>query len=174
MRRRFANGFLIRLLGSSALAGLCGVPVAAQDASPDDSVFLGRLQFSILGAGPVGGETDPYTLTGVLTPTRLTEVPQSVSVLSAEQIGARNSGKLDDALQYTAGVQGAPYAYDSDTNWIFLRGFDATQTGVFMDGAQLLSYGFGSFYIDPFLVERVEVLRGPSSTVYGSSNPGAW
>lgn len=172
MRQRFANRFLIRLLGSSALASLAGLPLAAQDGTGDEPLFLGRLQFSIQGAGPVGGEVDPYTLTGVMTPTRLTEVPQSISILSAEQIGARNTGKLDEALQYTAGVQGAPYAYDSDTNWIFLRGFDATQTGVFMDGSQLLSYGFGSFYIDPFLVERVEVLRGPSSTVYGSSNPG--
>lgn len=172
MRQRFANRFIVRLLGSSALVGLSCLPVAAQDAEAGNPLFLGQLRFSILGAGPVGGETDPYTLTGVMTPTRLTEVPQSISVLSAEQIGARNTGKLDEALQYTAGVQAAPYAYDSDTNWIFLRGFDATQTGVFMDGSQLLSYGFGSFYIDPFLVERVEVLRGPSSTVYGASNPG--
>ncbi|MCA2012090.1 TonB-dependent siderophore receptor [Cereibacter sphaeroides] len=161
---------LMGLLGSTALMGLVAAPLSAQEA--EDFQYLGQLRFSILGAEPISDQVDPLTLTGVLTPTPLTEVPQSISVVSSEQIARRNLGKLDEALQYTAGVQAAPYAYDSDTNWVFLRGYDATQTGMFMDGSQLLSYGFGSFYIDPFLVERVEVLRGPSSMVYGSSNPG--
>lgn len=171
---RVLRGRVLRsstVLGMAAL-GLAALPVVAQEAADDDYQYLGQLRFAILGAEPVGDQVNPFTLTGVLTPTPLTEVPQSISVVSAASIARRNLGKLDEALQYTAGVQAAPYAYDSDTNWIFLRGYDATQTGVFMDGSQLLSYGFGSFYIDPFLVERVEVLRGPSSMVYGASNPG--
>lgn len=172
MRDMNATDLLMRLLGTSALVALGCTPLAAQETPAEDYQYLGQVRFSMRGAEPVGDQVDPLTLTGVLTPTPLTEVPQSISVVSAESIARRNLGKLDEALQYTAGVQAAPYAYDSDTNWIFLRGFDATQTGLFMDGSQLLSYGFGSFYIDPFLVERVEVLRGPSSMVYGSSNPG--
>jgi len=172
MRDMKATGLLIRILGTSGLVALGSAPLGAQQSTGDDGLFLGQVRFSILGAEPVGDQVDPLTLTGVLTPTPLTQVPQSISVVPAASIARRNLGKLDEALQYTAGVQAAPYAYDSDTNWIFLRGFDATQSGLFMDGSQLLSYGFGSFYIDPFLVERVEVLRGPSSMVYGSSNPG--
>ncbi|WP_313351330.1 TonB-dependent receptor plug domain-containing protein, partial [Paracoccus sp. (in: a-proteobacteria)] len=76
------------------------------------------------------------------------------------------------ALAYTSGVIGQPYGYDSDTNWIMVRGFAATANGVFQDGLPNFSFGFGGFYVDPHMVERIEVLKGPSSVLYGSSNPG--
>ncbi|MBP1806869.1 TonB-dependent siderophore receptor [Rubellimicrobium aerolatum] len=164
---------LAQLLGRTALVALLPALAAAQEATPPaGTVDLGAITFSVLGADPVGDRANPFTLTGVKTPTPITEVPQSVSVVSAEQVAATNAAKVDEALAYTAGVQAAPYAYDSDTNWIFSRGFDATATGVFLDGLQLYSYAFGGFYIDPFLLERIEVLRGPSSMLYGASNPG--
>lgn len=159
----------LALLGGTALSLLLALPALAQETAP---VFLGTLTFGVLGADPVGDNANPLTLTGVRTATPLTEVPQSVSVVSAEDIAETNATKLDEALRYTAGVQAAPYGHDSDTNWVFIRGFNATQTGVFMDGATFNNYGYGAFYIDPFLVERVEVLRGPSSMLYGGSNPG--
>ncbi|WP_210528705.1 TonB-dependent siderophore receptor [Rubellimicrobium arenae] len=165
---------LASLLGQTALVTVLPVLAAAQQAAPapSDVVDLGQITFSVLGADPVGDRANPFTLTGVKTATPITEVPQSVSVVSAEQVAATNAAKVDEVLAYSAGVQAAPYGYDSDTNWFFTRGFDATQTGVFLDGLQLLSYGFGAVYVDPFLVERVEVLRGPSSMLYGASNPG--
>ncbi len=171
---------LAALLGRTALASFLPLAAVAQTIAPDPdasasvagSVDLGEITFSVLGADPVGDRANPFTLTGVKTATPITEVPQSVSVVSAEQVAATNAAKVDEALAGVAGVQGAPFAYDSDTNWIYSRGFDATQTGVFLDGLQLQSYAFGGFYIDPFLVERIEVLRGPSSMLYGASNPG--
>lgn len=167
MQRRSAR--LTLLLGSTMIAALPGIALGQQEEAP---VELGEISVGMLGADAVGETTNPFTLTGVKTATPITEVPQSVSVVSREDLAETNAGKLDDALSYTAGVQGAPFGYDSDMNWIYSRGFDATQTGVFMDGLQLFSYAFGSYYIDPFLVERVEVLRGPSSMLYGASNPG--
>ena len=162
-----------RLLGQTALVALLPALALAQG-TPDEGpvVDLGEITFSVLGADPVGDRANPFTLTGIKTPTPITEVPQSVSVVSAEQVAATNAAKIDEALSGTAGVQAAPFSYDSDTNWIYSRGFDATQTGVFLDGLQLYAYAFGGFYIDPFLIERIEVLRGPSSMLYGASNPG--
>ena len=171
---------LAPLLGRTALAALLPAAALAQGEAPDlafdpaatGTVDLGEITFAVLGANPVGDLADPFTLTGVKTATPITEVPQSVSVVSAEEIAETNAAKVDEALEETAGVQAAPFGYDSDTNWIYSRGFDATQTGVFLDGLQLYAYAFGGFTIDPFLVERVEVLRGPSSMLYGASNPG--
>lgn len=121
--------------------------------------------------GPVTG-ANPHTLTGSKAAIPVSEVPQSVSVISSSRLKATNVNKLDGALSYIAGVQGQPYGYDSDTNWVFIRGFAATATGSFQDGLPNFAYGFGGFYVDPYLVERIEVLKGPSSVLYGGSNPG--
>ena len=160
--------------GASATGAAPAATGSSDTAGPGtaDAVDLGTVTFGIAGAEPVDGRADPLTLTGLKTAVPITEVPQSVSVVSAEEIAAENAPKLDYALRGTAGVQAAPYAFDNDTNWFFSRGFDMTQTGVFLDGLQLRGYGFGSIYVDPFLVERVEVLRGPSAMLYGSSNAG--
>ncbi|WP_018632529.1 TonB-dependent siderophore receptor [Neomegalonema perideroedes] len=122
-------------------------------------------------AGPVRS-ADPETLTGSKTAALVTEIPQSVSVISAQDLKTANANKLDGALAFSAGVLGQPYGYDSDTNWIFIRGFAATATGSYQDGLPNFAYGFGGFYVDPFMVERIEVLKGPSSALYGGSNPG--
>jgi len=124
------------------------------------------------GTGPVTGYVAKQTTAGSKTDTPIEKVPQSVTVIGAEQLEAQQPLKLDQALSYTAGVTGAPYGYDSRTNWVFIRGFDASQTGIFLDGLPLYQYAFGSFYIDPYQLERVEVLRGPSSTLYGGGNLG--
>ena len=56
--------------------------------------------------------------------------------------------KIDEALRYTAGVSTEPFGSDPDTDWFYIRGFDATQTGVFLDGLNLFSFGFGGFQTD--------------------------
>jgi iron complex outermembrane receptor protein len=122
--------------------------------------------------GPVDGYVAKNTLTGSKTATPITEIPQSVSVVGREEIDDRGAAKVDEALRYTAGVFTQPFGADGDTNWLFIRGFDATQTGVYQDGLQLFSFAFGGFYIDSFAQERLEVLRGASSVLYGGSNPG--
>ncbi len=92
----------------------------------------------------------------------IAQVPQSVSVIGRQEMNDRGvTNKVDEALRYTPGVTTQPFGNDGDTDWFYIRGFDATQTGVFMNGLTLYSYGFGGFQIDPFMLERVEVLKGP-------------
>jgi len=123
--------------------------------------------------GPVKGYVARESTTGAKAATPLKEIPQSVSVIGRQEMNDRGVvNKVDEALRYTPGVVTAPYGTDLDTDWFYIRGFDATQTGVFLDGLNLFSYGFGGFQIDPFMLERVEVLKGPASVLYGGSNPG--
>ncbi|MBZ9919443.1 TonB-dependent siderophore receptor [Mesorhizobium sp. BR1-1-12] len=122
--------------------------------------------------GPVDGVVAKTTRTGSKTATDIKEVPQSVSVVGRQEIEDQGAQKADEALRYTAGVFAQPFGPDSDTNWMYIRGFDATATGTYMDGLQLFSYGFGGFYVDSFGLERIEVLKGPASVLYGGSNPG--
>lgn len=161
---------LARLLGHTALVALM-LPAAAfaQEATTLDTVVLDG---SGDATGPVGDQTNPATTTGSKIAAKITEIPQSVSVIGSETIAAGNINKVDAALSYSAGVQAQPYGYDSDTNWFFVRGFSGTSTGAFVDGLPSYSYGFGGFYLDPAGLERIEVLRGPASALYGAANPG--
>ena len=125
------------------------------------------------GTAPVKGYVAKATTSGSKTDTPITEVPQSVSVIGQQEMQDRGiTNKVDEALRYTPGVTTQPFGNDGDTDWFYIRGFDATQSGVFMNGLTLYSYGFGGFQIDPYMLERVEVLKGPSSVLYGGANPG--
>lgn len=127
-------------------------------------------------AGNNAAEVDGYvaktTGTGAKSSVPIQEIPQSVSVVTRDQMDDQGAQTADEALRYTAGVFAQPYGPDSDTNWFFLRGFNATQTGVFLDGLQLYGYGFGAFYVDSFNLDRIDVLRGPASVLYGGSSAG--
>ncbi|MBA8879992.1 TonB-dependent siderophore receptor [Phyllobacterium myrsinacearum] len=122
--------------------------------------------------GPVKGYVAKKTTVGSKSDMAITAIPQSVSVVGQQELQDRGVKKVDEALRYTAGITASPFGEDPDTDWIFIRGFQATQTGIFLDGLPLFGYGFGGFQLDPFMLERVEVLKGPASVLYGGANPG--
>lgn len=167
-----------RLISTASLSTLAlllpGLPAAAQTAQTmlDPVVLSGTGAATGPVGGPVGGLANPPTLAGTKTATPLVEIPQSVSVIGQESFNVLQPTKVDEVLGYTAGVTPAPFGHDTDTNWINIRGFEATQTGMFLDGLAQYSYGFGGFYTDPFQLERVEVFKGPASVLYGGANPG--
>lgn len=158
-----------------ALACLAGV----QQASAQEEEKVNVLAPIVIesGADSATGPVDRYvakeTTTGSKADLPIKRIPQSVSVIGRQEFDDRAVvNKVDEVLRYTPGVTAEPFGVDPDTDWIYIRGFDATQTGVFLDGLNLYSYGFGGFQIDPYFLERAEVLKGPSSTLYGASNPG--
>lgn len=125
------------------------------------------------GTGPVKGYVAKQTTTGSKTDTPLNEVPQSVSVIGREEMDDRGVvSKVDETLYYTPGVLAQPYGADPDTDWIYIRGFEASQTGISLDNMPFTSTAYGNFQIDAFALERVEVLKGPASVLVGGSNAG--
>lgn len=151
------------------LAVIAAAPAVAQSEIELDRIVLGTQEDA---TGPVDGESDPLTVTGSKIPINVTQVPQSLTVVGRQQIERFEARRVSEALRYTAGVTTDVFGNDSDYDWLRVRGFQADQTGVFLDNAQNLSFAFGSFFIDPYTLERIEVLRGPSSALYGGSNPG--
>ncbi len=149
-------------------------PAFAQDVTNGDTVVLSPI--TVLSqedaTGPVGDDNNPLTVTGGKIPLNLNEIPQSVTVLGTERIRQYNARRVSETFRYVAGVTTDVFGNDEDYDWLRIRGFQADQTGVYLDNAQNLSFAFGSFYIDPYTLERIEVLRGPSSSLYGGSNPG--
>ncbi|MEM6664686.1 MAG: TonB-dependent siderophore receptor [Pseudomonadota bacterium] len=92
--------------------------------------------------------------------------------MGRDQIELFDASRTSEALRYTAGVTSDVFGDDQDYDWLRVRGFQADQTGIYLDNAQNLAFAFGSFFIDPYTLERIEVLRGPASALYGGSNPG--
>ena len=123
------------------------------------------------------------TATGLSTATSSTktdspiiESPQSISVISREEIDLRAASTIADAVSYVSGVQAEPSGIDSRTDEIAIRGFGAggfSSNNNFVDGLRLPTGGqWTRFGFDTFGLQQVEVLKGPSSVLYGQTAPG--
>lgn len=107
--------------------------------------------------------------TATKTDTALVETPQAISVVTAAQVADRGAQTMQEALRYTAGVVSEAYGLDTRQDQPVVRGFYATQ---YRDGMRTL---FGYSLIpraEVFTLERTELLRGPSSVLYGQGSTG--
>jgi iron complex outermembrane receptor protein len=109
---------------------------------------------------------------GTKTDTPLIEVPQSVSVVTREELDDRNVQTLTEAVAYTPGVRTGQSGFDPRFDVFTIRGFDTTYTGIYRDGLRLPGANMSVFKVEPYGVESVTVLRGPSSALYGLGSPG--
>jgi len=122
--------------------------------------------------GPVPGYAALRSATASRTDTPIVEIPQSVSVVTRQAMAEQGTVNLADALRYTAGVGTAAYingtgdAYDAFT----VRGFTLDSSGLLQDGMRL-KYNIFDAPSEPYAFERVEILKGPSSSLYGQSGP---
>jgi len=123
--------------------------------------------------GPAKGYVAKRSLTATKTDTAVIESPQSIAIVTREQMDAQGVQSVSDALRYTAGVLAEANGPDPRADSISIRGFDSNGRDQYRDG--LRSYAFnnqGGTVIEPYGLERVEILRGPSSILYGQGGPG--
>ena len=106
---------------------------------------------------------------GSKTNSLLLEVPQSISIVNEREMEARQVITMNEALRYTPGIATDEFGVEPRFDWLKIRGFDAQVFGVFRDGMRFNSL---AGKLDPFELESVEVLRGPSSVLYGEAPPG--
>ncbi|WP_158749705.1 TonB-dependent siderophore receptor [Acidobacterium sp. S8] len=112
----------------------------------------------------------PYSSdTGSKTDARLIEVPQSISVINERELESRNVITVNEALRYTPGVEADEYGVEQRYDWMKIRGFTSDTYGVFRDGMRWNSL---AGKMDPYELESIEVLKGPSSVLYGQAPPG--
>ncbi|HEX6611319.1 MAG TPA: TonB-dependent receptor plug domain-containing protein, partial [Hyphomicrobiaceae bacterium] len=121
--------------------------------------------------GPVNGYAATRSATASKTDTPLNEIPQSISVITADQVRDQASQTLQDALRYSAGVRHEMYGLDNRGDWFTLRG--GSEGSVLLDGLRLpLAGWYGVVRNEPYAFERIEVLRGPASVIAGQNGPG--
>ena len=119
--------------------------------------------------GHVDGYVATRSGTATKTDTPLLETPASVSVITQDQIQAQGAQSIAQAVRYTPGTRGETNGADARTDNVFIRGFLADQ---YLDSLRLLNFGIFAYpLVEPFNLERVEVLRGPASILYGQSSP---
>jgi len=162
---------------AAVLGGLAPLAAAAQPAGVPQEVALSELSVAGTGIGlaesatsPVVGYRATRSATATRTDTPLRDTPQSVQVVPREVIEDRQDVRLSDALQNVSNVQpGGTLQGRSDT--FLIRGF-RTQTYA-IDGVLLnQANNFLSTQRDLADVERIEVLKGPASVLYGRGDPG--
>lgn len=114
---------------------------------------------------------DEYVVTATRTLKQLQEVPASVSVVTAQDIEEKNIMSVPDALQMVTGV----YKSQAAQGGIQMRGFTSEEILVLIDGMQLnTAYGNAVEWemIPVENVERIEVVKGAGSSLYGGRAVG--
>ncbi|WP_420226760.1 TonB-dependent siderophore receptor [Pigmentiphaga litoralis] len=126
--------------------------------------------------GPINGYVAKQTLTGAKTQTTLIEIPQSVSIIGVHEIEDRGASSVMDALRYVPGVATETYGalLRGQDDFLQLRGFTGLGTSLYLDGLRMNTDGnnFSNQRNEVYGLERIEVLRGPASVLYGKGDVG--
>ena len=168
-----------RLLRAALLLSTALLPFAAfaqniSDPAPAAPVALPSVDLQGRPATMLGdtqGFVAQRDATATKTDTPLSEVPQSVTVIDRAQLDSRQVQSLGQALGYTAGVQADTFGSDPHVDFFSIRGFSTNDTGLYLNGLRI-SPGVTTLAVEPYGLERVDVLKGPTSVLYGQNSPG--
>jgi vitamin B12 transporter len=121
--------------------------------------------------------SESVVISATRLPTPELEIASSVTVITADDIAARQAQTLPDVLKTVPGLNLVQTGGPGGTAAVFIRGTNPNHTKVLVDGIDVSdpSYPTGNFDFAHFLtqdIERVEVLRGPQSGLYGSDAIG--
>jgi len=160
------RNFSVSLIGLTAV--IMSVPASAQENRECEAGDDCEIVVTATGLSSATSTTK--------TSTPIIESPQSISIISREEIDLRASPTIADALAYSAGVQAEPAGIDSRVDEVSVRGFGAggfSSNNNFVDGLRLPSGGqWTRPGFDPFGLQQIEVLKGPSGALYGQTAPG--
>ena len=109
----------------------------------------------------------------------VSQVPSTVSVQTREQLDRQNVSNIQELVRYEPGVSVGGTGQRSGLNGYNIRGIDGERVLTQIDGVSIPdSFFYGPYaqtqrnYVDPEIVKRVEILRGPASVLYGSNAIG--
>jgi catecholate siderophore receptor len=161
---------MFRLFLTTAMSLVALAPAAAQ--SEDSPKKLGGVVVTDTAIGPLsieGSADRGYKADRIVSATRtdtpLVDVPQSVTVVTADQIGDLAATSIGDAIRYVPGVTTAQGEGNRET--IVFRGIAST-ADFFVDGLR----DDIQTYRDIYNIERLEVLRGPNAMIFGRGGVG--
>lgn len=124
-------------------------------------------------AGPAEGYVATRSSSGSKTDTPIIETPQSISVITRQQMQAQGAQTVTDALRYVPGVKVEAYGLDpKGFDWLYLRGFNGQASSDYLNGLRQQNNSYAFFRSEPYAFDRIDVVRGPSSTLFGQGDAG--
>ncbi|NNU48666.1 TonB-dependent siderophore receptor [Rhizobium sp. WYCCWR 11279] len=158
------------------LIGIAASPASAQSASTDAGATA--LEPIVIQGASSDSKTDRTSVaaknssaaTKINTP--LVETPRSISVTTEKEIEQRGAQTVIEAVRYSAGVTTGTSGFDPRFDQVYIRGYNATTVGDYRDGLRQPYINYGMFRTEPYQLQRVEVIKGPVSVLYGSGSPG--
>lgn len=172
-----AQGFAQLLSGSGlqAVQGANGYVLLPANTSGSlelgPTAISGRLEES--STEHVKGYVATRNLSATKTDTPIIETPQSLSVVTSDEIRDRQSETLSQTLDLTPGFTSQPTSFNRTSDRFRIRGFDVESAtgGSLRDGLRLQNNSYDGVQ-EPYGLERAEVIRGAASVLYGQLSPG--
>ncbi|WP_442962622.1 TonB-dependent siderophore receptor [Pseudomonas guariconensis] len=164
-----------------------GLEAVSQDASsyvlraqPEDAALsLPSTDIRSFTLGNALGSMEGYNATHSQVATKtsmpILETTQSVSVVTRQQMDDQGSQTVAQAMRYTPGVLTNPYGATHRYDYVAMRGFnDGSVDNLYVDGLKSMGDNgtYSTMQVDPYFLERIDILKGPSSVLYGRSSPG--
>ncbi|RSW78009.1 ferrichrome porin FhuA [Klebsiella aerogenes] len=164
----------IAVVVATAVSGMSVYAQAAEQPKEETLVVTAAPASQESAWGPAPTIAAKRSATATKTDTPIEKTPQSISVVTNEEMQMHQFQSVKEALGYTPGVtvssRGASNTYD----FVIIRGFSSVglNQNNYLDGLKLQGDFYNDAVVDPYMLERVEVMRGPTSVLYGKSNPG--
>ena len=164
----------IAVVVATAVSGMSVYAQAAVEPKEDTITVTAAPAPQESAWGPAATIAARQSATVTKTDTPIQKVPQSISVVTAEEMALHQPKSVKEALSYTPGVavgtRGASNTYD----YLIIRGFaaDGQSQNNYLNGLKLQGNFYNDAVIDPYMLERAEIMRGPVSVLYGKSSPG--
>ncbi|WP_434647750.1 TonB-dependent siderophore receptor [Pseudomonas sp. D1-2] len=152
---------------------------AQEEAAANAPLQLGEININAAAVenptAPLAGKVALRNGSATKSNAAITETPQSVSVVTADEMRDRKSDTMADALSYTPGFTSQPSSFNRTSDRFRIRGFDVESAtgGSLRDGMRLQNNSYDGVQ-DPYGLERVEVIRGAASVLYGQLSPGGF
>ncbi|MFS0851617.1 TonB-dependent siderophore receptor [Novosphingobium panipatense] len=148
----------IALCGAAVFAVMAATAHAQEPAADTPDAMASGDEIIVTGA-----------ISGTKTETPLIQVPQPITVITSEQYLSQGAINISDTVKYAAGVLANAYGRDTRVDGFRVRGINALQ---FRDGMRDIFSYYASITSDPYNFERVEIVRGPASVLFGQGSIG--
>lgn len=165
----------IAVVVATAVSGMSAYAQAAETPKKEETITVTAAPAPQESAwGPAATIAAKHSATATKTDTPIEKTPQSVSVVTRAEMDTRQPSSVKEALAYTPGAAVSTRGSSTSYDFVIIRGFytPGPTPNNYLDGIKLQGDYYSAAVVDPYMLERVEMMRGPTSVLYGKSNPG--